>query len=78
MNNAASNRIVWVDLLRLIAMLMVISAHCTDMYNATPQEDPMAGFWGMFIGSLMRPSVPLFAMMTGLLLLPVKGSATDF
>ena len=78
MNNAASNRIVWVDLLRLIAMLMVISAHCVDIYNATPQEDPMAGFWGMFIGSLMRPSVPLFAMMTGLLLLPVKGSATDF
>lgn len=78
MNNTTPNRIVWVDLLRLIAMLMVISAHCVDIYNATPQEDPMAGFWGVFIGSLMRPSVPLFAMMTGLLLLPVKGSATDF
>lgn len=78
MNNTPPNRIVWVDLLRLIAMLMVISAHCVDIYNATPQEDPMAGFWGVFIGSLMRPSVPLFAMMTGLLLLPVKGSATDF
>lgn len=78
MNNTTPNRIVWVDLLRFIAMLMVISAHCVDIYNATPQEDPMAGFWGVFIGSLMRPSVPLFAMMTGLLLLPVKGSATDF
>ena len=73
-----TNRIVWVDLLRLIAMLMVITAHCTDMYNATPQEDPMAGFWGMFIGSMMRPSVPLFAMMTGLLLLPVRESASQF
>lgn len=39
-----TNRIVWVDLLRLIAMLMVITAHCTDMYNARPQEDPMAVF----------------------------------
>ena len=73
-----TNRIVWVDLLRLIAMLMVITAHCTDMYNATPQEDPMAGFWGMFIGSMMRPSVPLFAMMTGLLLLPVNSSPLEF
>ena len=78
MNNNNSNRIVWVDLLRLIAMLMVITAHCTDMYNAAPQEDPMGGFWGAFIGSFMRPSVPLFAMMTGLLLLPTRGSATDF
>ena len=73
-----TNRIVWVDLLRLIAMLMVITAHCTDMYNATPQDDPMAGFWGMFIGSMMRPSVPLFAMMTGLLLLPVNSSPLEF
>ena len=78
MNNQNSNHIVWVDLLRLIAMIMVITAHCTDMYNARPQADPMAGFWGAFISSLMRPSVPLFAMMTGLLLLPVRESAKDF
>ena len=78
MNTQNSNRIVWVDLLRLIAMIMVITAHCTDMYNARPQADPMAGFWGAFISSLMRPSVPLFAMMTGLLLLPVRESAKDF
>lgn len=73
-----SQRIYWVDLLRLMAMLMVIAAHCVDIYNATPQNDPMNGFWGAFIGSLMRPSVPLFAMMTGLLLLPVGGSAKEF
>ena len=77
MNNQ-SQRLYWVDLLRLMAMLMVIAAHCVDIYNATPQSDPMNGFWGAFIGSLMRPSVPLFAMMTGLLLLPVKESATEF
>jgi surface polysaccharide O-acyltransferase-like enzyme len=59
-------------------MLMVIAGHSVDIYNATPQEDPMNGFWGAFIGSLMRPSVPLFAMMTGLLLLPVGQSAGDF
>ena len=76
--STTSNRILWVDVLRLVAMLMVIAAHCTDMYNASPQADPNGGFWGSLIGSLMRPSVPLFAMMTGLLLLPVKGSATEF
>ena len=38
----------------------------------------MNSFWGVFIGSLMRPSVPLFAMMTGLLLLPIRESAAEF
>lgn len=71
-------RIIWLDVLRLVALLMVIAGHSVDMYNATPQDDPMNGFWGAFIGSLMRPSVPLFAMMTGLLLLPVRESAGDF
>ena len=71
-------RLVWVDVLRLVAMLMVIAGHSVDIYNATPQDDPMNGFWGAFIGSLMRPSVPLFAMMTGLLLLPIGESAGAF
>lgn len=71
-------RLVWVDVLRLAAMLMVIAGHSVDIYNATPQDDPMNGFWGAFIGSLMRPSVPLFAMMTGLLLLPIGESAGTF
>ena len=76
--NNNSQRLYWVDVLRLVAMLMVIAAHCVDIYNATPQDDPMNSFWGAFIGSLMRPSVPLFAMMTGLLLLPVRESAKEF
>ncbi|MBE6198669.1 MAG: acyltransferase [Rikenellaceae bacterium] len=73
-----TQRLYWVDVLRLVAMLMVIAAHCVDIYNATPQDDPMNSFWGVFIGSLMRPSVPLFAMMTGLLLLPIRESAAEF
>ena len=61
--NNDSQRLYWIDVLRLVAMLMVIAAHCVDIYNATPQDDPMNSFWGAFIGSLMRPSVPLFAMI---------------
>lgn len=73
-----TQRLYWVDTLRLVAMLMVITAHCVDIYNATPQEDSLNSFWGAFIGSLMRPSVPLFAMMTGLLLLPIREGAKEF
>lgn len=78
MTTQQSQRIVWLDVLRLLALLMVIAAHSVDIYNATPQQDPTDGFWGAFIGSLMRPSVPLFAMMTGLLLLPVREPAGEF
>ena len=35
-------------------------------------------FGGMVYGSFLRPCVPLFVMMTGFLLLPIKSSATDF
>lgn len=78
MTTQQSSRIVWLDVLRLVALLMVIAGHSVDIYNATPQQNLTDGFWGAFIGSLMRPSVPIFAMMTGLLLLPVRESAGDF
>ena len=29
-------RIVWADVLRFIAMFMVISVHCTDPFNISP------------------------------------------
>lgn len=73
-----TQRIVWVDLLRLIALLMVITAHCVDIYNVTPDVAASDSRWGAIIGSFVRPSVPIFAMMTGLLLLPVGQSAGDF
>lgn len=73
--NEQQPRIVWIDLLRLVALLMVISAHCVDIYNVTPDVEATDSRWGAIIGSLMRPSVPLFAMMTGLLLLPVRQAA---
>lgn len=69
---------VWLDLLRFVAILMVIAAHSVDIYNATPQENSDNSFWGAFIGSMMRPCVPLFAMMTGMLLLPIRESAGKF
>ena len=76
--NKHNERVVWLDLLRFVAILMVIAAHSVDIYNATPQENRDNSFWGAFIGSMMRPCVPLFAMMTGMLLLPIREKAGEF
>lgn len=69
-----SNRIVWVDVLRFIAIFMVICIHCSDPFNVSPEArlNPEFNFWGSIYGSFLRPCVPLFVMITGLLLLPVN------
>ncbi|WP_099465803.1 MULTISPECIES: acyltransferase [Parabacteroides] len=69
-----SNRIVWVDVLRFIAIFMVICIHCSDPFNVSPEarSNPEFNFWGSVYGSFLRPCVPLFVMITGLLLLPVN------
>ena len=75
-----SKRIVWVDVLRFIAIFMVICIHCSDPFNVSPEarSNPEFNFWGAVYGSFLRPCVPLFVMITGLLLLPVKMSIRDF
>ena len=67
------SRIVWLDIVRLTAMLMVIGVHCIDPFYISPTLGtlPEYKFRASVYGSLFRPSGPLFAMMTGLLLLPV-------
>lgn len=73
-NPAADNRLVWLDVIRCVAMLMVIGVHCIDPFYISPtmRAIPEYTHWAGVYGSLFRPSVPLFVMMTGLLLLPVK------
>lgn len=69
-----NNRIIWLDVIRCIAMLMVIGVHCIDPFYISPtmRTIPEYTHWAAIYGSLLRPSVPLFVMMTGLLLLPIK------
>lgn len=73
-------RIVWLDVLKLIAIFMVICVHCSDPFNVSPEarSNPDYNLWGSIYGSFLRPCVPLFVMITGILLLPVKLSMKEF
>ena len=73
-NSISDNRIVWLDVIRCVAMIMVIGVHCIDPFYISPtmRAIPEYTHWAAIYGSLLRPSVPLFVMMTRLLLLPVK------
>lgn len=74
-------RIVWLDVVRLVAMFTVVCCHCTDPFNFYPGTSPDIGeikFWGAAYGALLRPCVPLFVMITGALLLPVRGDISAF
>ena len=77
-NTISKERRVWVDLLKGIAIFMMIAVHCTD--NVTPAErsESWYNLWGSIYGSLMRPAIPLFVMITGVLLLPIKMEITTF
>lgn len=61
----------WVDLLRVLACFLVVFSHCCDPFVGQFDADRGAFLTGVFAGSLVRPCVPLFVMMTGVLLLPV-------
>lgn len=65
--------LVWLDIVRVAAMIMVIGVHCIDPFYISPTlgSQPEYKHWAAVYGSLLRPSVPLFMMMTGLLLLPI-------
>ena len=68
--------IVWLDVVRFVAMFTVVCCHCTDPFNFYPGIAPNIGeikLWGAIYGALLRPCVPLFVMITGALLLPVRG-----
>ena len=68
-----TERMVWVDCIRFLAIFMVICVHCSDPFNVSAEArmNPDYNFWGGLYGALLRPCVPLFVMLTGLLILPV-------
>ena len=76
--NSAIGRshVVWLDVVRFVAMFTVVCCHSADPFNFYPGEPPanidQIKFWGAAYGSFLRPCVPLFVMITGALLLPLQ------
>lgn len=68
----------WVDLLRVIACFLVVLSHCCDPFVAQFDNDRSAFLTGAFTGSFVRACVPLFVMMTGVLLFPVRLGMSEF
>ncbi|MEG0994346.1 MAG: acyltransferase, partial [Bacteroidales bacterium] len=78
MINEKPKQIGWVDLLRVLACFLVVTAHCCDPFVAQFDNNRFEFLSGTFWGSFVRPCVPLFVMMSGVLLLPVKMSMHNF
>ncbi len=66
----------WIDLLRVVACLLVVFSHSCDPFVAHFDANRDMFVTGVLAGSLVRPCVPLFVMMTAVLLLPIKPGTT--
>lgn len=64
--------IPWIDILRIAACFLVVLAHSCDFFVAQFEALPSDFLAGALWGSLVRPCVPIFVMITGVLLLPVS------
>ena len=53
MNNATTqSHIVWLDVIRTVAMLMVIGVHCIDPFYISPTLGSLPEFTALFYGPL--------------------------
>lgn len=77
-SSAKSPRIEWLDFMRVVACFMVVLAHSCDFFVGKFDESPISFLSGAFWGSLQRASVPLFIMISGMLLLPMRDTAEVF
>lgn len=78
MSTIQKGHIAWVDLLRILACFLVIISHSCDPFVGQFDNNESEFLTGAFIGSLVRSCVPLFVMMSGVLLLPIKMDMPTF
>lgn len=64
--------IPWIGWLRVLALFLVCACHACDPLSAFGQPEDKT--WIELYGAFIRVCVPLFVMMTGMLLLPVTES----
>ena len=68
--NQKPTHIVWIDYLRIVACFVVVVAHCVDPFAAQFETSPTAFVTAAFWGSFTRACVPLFLMVSAVLLVP--------
>lgn len=74
--STTKSEITWVAVLRIMACLLVVLAHCCDPFVSS---DSVEGFnAGAMWGTITRPSVPLFIMISGVLLIPTPLRIGEF
>lgn len=69
------------DILRVLASYLVIQVHTGEFYYISPTGTVLSGenpFWVGVLNSICRTAVPLFVMISGFLLLPIKEEMTSF
>lgn len=80
-------QIVWLDAVRLFAFFFLLCCHAADPFYATATYanadaggpvDPAMLTWGERWMAFVRPCVPLFVMITGVLMFPVRQSMGAF
>ena len=75
--NYKKERIYYLDILRVLAIFMVILMHAGDPYLWDASTKTF-GVECSFYCALLRPCVPLFIIMSSILLLPLKTDTTTF
>lgn len=82
---SGQERFVWCDVMRLLAFFFLLCCHAADPFYAAAAYAsggeviaPDMVAWGTRWGSLVRPCVPLFVMLTGVLTMPVKTRMAQF
>lgn len=68
----------WVDLLRIIACALMVISHACDGFVGQFDTNRNAFLTGALTGSFARACVPLFVMITGVLMFPVRHSMVQF
>lgn len=77
-----TKRIYWLDYLRVVACLMVMTVHATEPYYLGGQGTQVLtysdGLWADFFDSFVRSCVPLFVIASSFLLFPLSTDTASF
>lgn len=73
-----NNNIAWIDVLRIVSCFMVVLAHACDPFMAQFMNNESDYMSAIAWGSLVRPCVPLFVMISGFLLFPITTDSSTF